>query len=102
MIDTFFNTEADRDLWLRLNSERQIEWEKNLTYFDKVTGTYKPTMQALNVRSMEIAMEISRTQLDYDIKNGILRFTLEDLLTKSRDELEEQRNEQVREILKNL
>lgn len=51
MIDTFFNTESDRDLWLKLNSERQIEWEKNLTWFNSKTVKHEPTLQALNHRT---------------------------------------------------
>lgn len=92
MIDTFFKSEADRDLWLRLNAEHQIAWEKSLTYFDKTTQTHKPTQQALNPRSMNSALQVARNQLDYDIKSGVLRYTLEDYLTLSFDELEEKGN----------
>lgn len=91
-IDIFFNTESDRDLWLKLNAEHQIAWEKSLTYFDKGTQTYKPTQQALNPRSIDSALQIARNQLDYDIKTGVLRHTLEDYLTLSFEELEEKRN----------
>lgn len=88
MVDTFFNTEADRDLWLKLCAEHQIAWEKGLTYFDKESGTHKPTLQALNHRTMDTALEIARRQLNYDIKTGKLRFTLEDYLLKTGEELE--------------
>lgn len=81
-----FNSESDRNLWIRLNAQRQIEWEKSLTYFDKVSGTNKPTLQALNPRSMEEAMEISNNQLLVDEKEGKLRLSLEELLL-SPDEL---------------
>ena len=96
MIDKFFNTEADRDLWLKLDAERQINWEKNLTYFDKESGTYKPTQQALHHRSMDEALEISRRALDYDIKHGVQRFTLEDFLILSQEELNDKRNNQLK------
>lgn len=91
MIDKFFKTEADRDLWLKLNAEHQIAWEKSLTYFDKATQTHKPTLQALNPRSIESALQVARNQLDYDIGKGVLRYTLEDYLTLSFEELEEKR-----------
>jgi len=75
-----FNSEADRELWIKLNAERQIEWEKNLTYFDSELQTHKPTLQALNPRSMEEALRISRNQCEYDEKEGKLRYSLEELL----------------------
>lgn len=102
MIDTFFNTEADRDLWLKLDAERQINWEKSLTYFDKASGTHKPTNQARNPRSMEEALRIARVALDYDIKHGVQRFTLEDFLTCTQEELNDKRNNQFKEIIKKL
>ena len=76
-----FNSDGDRELWIRLNAERQIAWEKGLTYFDRESGEHKPTNQARNPRSMEEAMEISRAQCGYDEKAGKLRFSLEELLT---------------------
>jgi len=85
---TLFNSESDRELWIRLNAERQIEWEKGLKYLDKETQTYKPTLQALNPRTMYEALDISRGQCEDDEKNGTLRYTLEQLLTLNRDELE--------------
>ena len=53
----FFKTDSERELWIKLNAERQIEWEKGLKYFDKESQTYKPTHQALNHRSMEEALK---------------------------------------------
>jgi len=38
---SLFKTDSERELWIKLNAERQIEWEKGLTYFDKETQTYK-------------------------------------------------------------
>ena len=84
-----FKSDPDRELWIKLNAQHQIEWEKNLTYFDKETKTDKPTLQALNPRSMETALEISRGQLEYDEKEGKLRHSLEDLLTLDLGALEE-------------
>jgi hypothetical protein len=86
---TLFNSESDKELWIKLNAERQIEWEKGLKYLDKETQTYKPTLQASNPRTMYEALEISRNQCEYDEKNGTLRYTLEQLLILNRNELEE-------------
>ncbi len=86
MGSNFFNTESDRQLWIKLNAERQIEWEKGLTYFDKETNTYKPTFQALQPRTMEEALDCSKRQLEYDEKKcSKPRFTLEELLLLNRD-----------------
>lgn len=84
---SLFTSEADRELWIKLNAERQIEWEKGLTYFDTETQTHKPTLQALNPRSMEEAIEVSRGQCEHDEKEGKLRFTMEQLLTLDREGL---------------
>ncbi len=78
---SLFKSEEDRNLWIKLNAERQIEWEKGLKYFDKESGTHKPTQQALNHRTMEEALEVSKNQLEYDEKVGKLRFSLEELST---------------------
>lgn len=87
MDNKLFNSEKDRELWIKLNAERQIEWEKGLTYFDIKTQTHKPTQQALHPRTMEEAIEISKTQLERDEINGKLRYSLEQLLTLNREEL---------------
>ena len=83
-----FNSDKDRELWIKLNAERQIEWEKNITYFDRNTQTHKPTLQALHPRTMESAMDISRNQCAHDEEKGSLRYTLDELLLLERDELE--------------
>ena len=81
-LNKFFKTESERELWIKLNAERQIAWEKGLTYFDKATQTYKPTLQALNPRTMEKALELSRDQLEYDEQNKDKpRYSLEEFLT---------------------
>ena len=87
----FFNSEADRQLWIRLNAEHQIEWEKGLTYFDTKTGEYKPTLQARNPRTMEEALEVAENQLLYDEAQDKLRYTLEDYLLLSNEQLEAKR-----------
>lgn len=88
MGNKFFKTESERELWIKLNAERQIEWEKGLTYFDKETQTRKPTLQALNPRTMSEALEISRDQLEYDEKNKDKpRYSLEEMLTLDIDAL---------------
>lgn len=84
-----FNSESDRELWIRLNAERQIEWEKGLRYFDTRSQTYKPTLQALNPRTIEQAMIISKNQCEYDEQQGELRYTMEQLLTMDIKELTE-------------
>ncbi|MCB1713150.1 MAG: hypothetical protein KDH96_11960, partial [Candidatus Riesia sp.] len=67
-----------------------IEWEKGLTYFDKETQTNKPTLQALNPRTMIEALKISRNQLEYDEKNKDKpRYSLKELLTLDIDGLNE-------------
>lgn len=77
-----FNSDLDRELWIKLNAERQIEFDKNS--FDENGNPYS---NALHPRSMETALEISRGQCEYDEKAGVLRFTLEDLLTLNYKEL---------------
>ncbi len=88
MENKFFKTESERELWINLNAERQIDYESGLTYFDRETQTYKPTLQALSPRTMGEALEISRNQLEYDEKNRSKpRFSLEELLTLNIDRL---------------
>jgi hypothetical protein len=85
----FFKSNSERELWIDLNAKRQIEWEKSLTYFNKETGKNEPTNQALNPRSMEDALIISRIQLEYDERNNDLRYSLDQLLTLNVEELKE-------------
>ncbi len=101
-MNTFFNSKTDRELWIRLNAERQIEWEKSLTYFNFKTGKNEPTLQALNPRSIEEALEISKNQLEYDEKIGKLRHTLAELLTLNNDELIAVRKQQFEDFTKKL
>ena len=81
----FFPTIKHKALYLHLNSLRQIEWEKGLTYIDK-DGNKKPTLQALNPRSYEDAMQVSINQLEYDMKAGHLRYSLEQMFAFNMDE----------------
>lgn len=85
---SLFNKESDRNLWIRLNAEHQIDWEKSLKWFNPKTGKYEPTQQALNPRTMENALKVAENQLICDERRGKLRFTLEELLTLSTDELD--------------
>lgn len=90
MENKFFKTESERELWINLNAERQIDCERGLTYFDSETKTYKPTLQALSPRTMDESLVISRNQLEYDEKNrNKPRFSLEELLTLNIDRLNE-------------
>lgn len=84
---SLFKSDSERELWIKLNAERQIEWEKGLTYFDKKTKTYKPAHQAIHHRSMEEALRIARNQCIADEKRGFLRFSFEQLLTWTREQL---------------
>ena len=88
MENKFFKTESERELWINLNAERQIDYERGLTYFDSETQTYKPTLQALSPRTMDESLVISRNQLEYDEKTrNSPRFSLEELLTLNLDRL---------------
>jgi hypothetical protein len=49
-----FNSNNDRELWIKLNAERLILFDKNC--YDEKTG--KPYSNALNPRTMEQALEI--------------------------------------------
>jgi len=71
MVDKFFNTIEERDLWLLLNAHEQIHWEKNLTWYGK------PTHQALNHRNIDEALKVARNQLNFDIENNRLRETID-------------------------
>lgn len=98
--NAFFNTQADRELYIKLTAEFQIEWEKSLTWFNKATGQHEPTLQALNPRTMEVALEIATRQVEYDEKHGKLRNSLEELLTLNQKELEAKRLKQHQEWCK--
>lgn len=75
--ESFFNSNSDRELWIKLNAERQILFDKNC--YDEKNG--KPYSNVINPRTMEQALEISRRQLEQDEKNGKLRYSLEELLS---------------------
>jgi len=85
-----FNSLADEELWLKLNAEHQIAWEKGLTWFNKETQQDGPTLQARKPRTFEKALEIAKNQLQYDKEQGKLRHSLEDYLLLSTDELNHQ------------
>ncbi len=79
---SLFNNEKDRDLWIQLNAQHQIESDKLCR-----TPDGRPTLQALHPRSMEEAIKVAKRQLEYDEEHGKLRFTLEQYLTLSTQEL---------------
>jgi hypothetical protein len=58
-----FETEEEREDWLIADANRQIEWEKGLTYFNKETGKNEPTEQALHHRTFEEAYKIAEHSL---------------------------------------
>ena len=66
----FFKSEADRNLWLKLNAEYQIEGDKR-----------SDCSNALHPRTMEEALQVAKNQLEYDESVGKLRVTLEEYLT---------------------
>jgi len=79
MISKFFNSENDRNLWIRLNAER-------IQYMDFVVTNVKTDLGDIN--TPHTPMWISKNQLEYDEKNSNeLRFTLEQFLLLSDREL---------------
>lgn len=96
---SLFKSINDRNLWLKLNAENQIEWEKNLVYFDRESNSYKPTLQALNPRTMEEALIIAENQLKCDEGMGELRFSLEELLTLSISDLDKLYTKRIKKSL---
>ncbi len=101
-MENLFNSDNDRNLWIRLNAERQIEWEKTLTYFNIKTGKHEPTLQALNPRTMVEALRVSKNQLERDEEKGVLRYSLEELLTLTIEELTEKDNKKHKEWIENF
>lgn len=73
-----FQQKHIRNIYISLNSQRQIDWEKSLTYTDS-KGKKRPTLQALNPRSFVEATEISLRQVEYDEKKGKLRYSIEEM-----------------------
>jgi hypothetical protein len=80
--NNLFNSNNDRELWIELNAERQILFDKN-----SYNESGMPYANALKPRSMEEALKISRVQCFYDEKQGKLRYSLEELLLLDYDEL---------------
>jgi hypothetical protein len=75
----FFPTIKHKNIYIALNSQRQIDWEKSLTYIHPTTGKAMPTRQALNPRSYHDAVEISVRQVEYDEEKGKLRYSIEEM-----------------------
>jgi hypothetical protein len=80
MVDKYFNTIEERDLWLILNAHEQIHWEKNLTWDGK------PTHQALNHRNIDEALKVARNQLNFDINHDRLRSTIDEYIKNGKSE----------------
>jgi len=80
MTSKFFNTDADRDLWIKLNAER-------ISYFNRTV--LKESAQDLgSVDKLHSFMYISNNQLDYDEnKKNKPRFSLEELLSLTDEEI---------------
>jgi len=80
MTSKFFNTDADRDLWIKLNAER-------ISYFNRTV--LKESAQDLgSVDKIHSCMYISNNQLDYDEnKKNKPRFSLEELLSLTDEEI---------------
>lgn len=86
---SLFNSNEERELWIKLNAERQIEWEKSLTWFNPETKQLELTKQALHPRSFGEAIIVAKNQLECDERLGKLRYSLTELLTLSTDGLNE-------------
>lgn len=79
MNSKFFDSEKDRNLWIKLNAER-------IQYMDFVVTNEKKDLGDINIPYSP--MWISKNQLEYDEKNSNkLRFTLEEFLLMSDKEL---------------
>jgi hypothetical protein len=91
--ERFFNSEEERDLWLRLIAEEQIQWEKNL----RTPNGQIPT-QARYPRSLDSALDIANIQLIYDmlmrakleLEHGYLRDTIEEMIENGKSEFAKQ------------
>lgn len=90
-----FNSNEDRELYIKLNAERMIEFDKNC-----FAPNGMPYSNALHPRSMDEAMINSRDQVEYDEKKGKLRYSLEELILLDYDALEAIRLKQHREFFK--
>ena len=76
----FFKSEADRNLWIKLNAEV-------INYF-QVTVNHKIDEGLGDINTPFSSMWVSRNQLDYDEHEcDKPRFSLEELLTLSYDDL---------------
>lgn len=91
-MNNFFKSETDRMLWIKLNAER-IHFNHDSTELGNINEAYTP-------------MNISRNQLVYDETNcSEPRFSLEELLLCSQNELERlnaKRNMETIEMLNNF
>lgn len=76
MHSPLFKSDKERQLWIKLNAERQILFDTNS--FDQQTGN--PLLNKISPRSLEQALKISKNQLEFDEKRQQLRYTLEELI----------------------
>ncbi len=75
----FFNSEADRNLWIKLNAELIQYFRKKVNHKDEELGSLNKPFSCLWV---------SKNQLKYDeYERDAPRFSLEQLLTIDFDEL---------------
>ena len=76
----FFKSEAERNLWIKLNAEFGRQFQINVNHqppfdiYEKVNGISD--------------IDVATNQLEYDENHGSLRVTLEQLLTFSYEEFE--------------
>ena len=91
---TFFRSESERNLWIRLNAER-------LQYSDRMLNSEESPMGC--VEEPHTYMWISRNQLDYDEhQRPAPRFSLEELLLSPAGlfRLEQQREEEELRVMR--
>ena len=91
---TFFRSESERNLWIRLNAER-------LQYGDKIRKRKESAMGS--VVEPHTDMWISKNQLDYDEHQcPAPRFSLEELLLSPAElfSLEQQREEEELRVMR--
>lgn len=90
----FFKTDSERQLWIKLNAEHIQYGEKVVNNMDKEIG---------DINKVFSPMWVSKNQLEYDEANhDAPRFSFEELLTKSPDELVKLTRNRNAEKIKNM
>ena len=86
-------TQSQKNIWIQIRAELIIDWH-NIHNPGKFNGGF----------SCLAAKEIAEHQLDYDLINGELRISLEDMLLKSNEEcleiLKQKDLDKIKQILK--